>query len=584
MDRLIRRAVIVLVVACGFAAAVDAGPFGINGHIAEADLMDEAFELGVSWMRIDFIWLLVETEQDVFDWTIYDRLIADAEARGFQVYAGLGATPLWATDGTEARGRPRSEQDWWDFCYRAAARYRGRVAAWGLWNEPNLSRFWEGSQLEYIEEILLPGAAAVRAADPSALVVGPDLAHLSSGSWDDWLRSCLWYAGDVLDVVAHHVYPSGTSAGSVLEKLNDDGQYPWDPPSVRSVLDDSDWTNRPFWLTETGLESDEAGQDAQSDFYRDLLNALYPSTGAKNWVDRVFFYELADPRADLGLSWGVLGPLPDLLRKQAFMVYQAFVQDAEITDGAVVGVHTEALYLPNEQGALSVVVRNDGTTAWHADDGIGISVDGLPGSWDREDVAVVPATPVQPGETFRVVTRLIAPDRNPEWPNRIHNIVVRLHLADGKGFGLPGRAAIVTGTRPAPVFLEHPVDAAAREGYQASFSVTADGGAPIVYQWQLNGRNLADGPSFAGTDTAMLTVVDVDRHVAGEYRCAVFSPNTHQVYSNTAVLDLLPEDDGGPREGDGRAGAAPPRDIRFDDVFPPEARLPVVAPDAIRSR
>ena len=65
------------------------------------------------------------------------------------------------------------------------------MAAWGLWNEPNLPSYWQGSRREYIYQILIPGALAVRAADPSALVAGPDLAHLSSGSWDTWLREVL---------------------------------------------------------------------------------------------------------------------------------------------------------------------------------------------------------------------------------------------------------------------------------------------------------------------------------------------------------------------------------------------------------
>ena len=54
-----------------------------------------------------------------------------------------------------------------------------------------------------VQDQLAPGADAIRAADPEALIAGPALAHLTSGErdWYDWLLEILQHAAEGLDVV-----------------------------------------------------------------------------------------------------------------------------------------------------------------------------------------------------------------------------------------------------------------------------------------------------------------------------------------------------------------------------------------------
>lgn len=40
---------------------------------------------------------------------------------------------------------PDNPADWYDVCFRAATRYRGRIDHWGMWNEPNLDNFFQGA-------------------------------------------------------------------------------------------------------------------------------------------------------------------------------------------------------------------------------------------------------------------------------------------------------------------------------------------------------------------------------------------------------------------------------------------------------
>ncbi len=58
------------------------------------------------------------------------------------------AHPSWKTP------RPPILQDFGDFCYALADRYKGKIAAYQVWNEPNLAREW-GNQppnpAQYVE-------------------------------------------------------------------------------------------------------------------------------------------------------------------------------------------------------------------------------------------------------------------------------------------------------------------------------------------------------------------------------------------------------------------------------------------------
>jgi hypothetical protein len=284
-------------------------------------------------VRIDFIWAVAEPVRGKYDWRIYDAIAAAAKARGVQVFATIAYTPGWATDGPAITGVPRNPDDWRRFCFRAAKRYRGKILYWGLWNEPNLPRFWSGSRQQYVDIILKTGADAIHSGNPAAKVGGPDLAHLTVGDadWYDWLRRTLLEAGDRLDFITHHVYDEdgNRDVTSRLEAKTLFGSKPsfWDavPPSVKEVLRSTGWFGRkPFWLTETGWESNRVSEGRQADYYGGLLGDWYTGRSGRDWIEKVFFYELQDAPAPGGLSWGILRP--DGSPKPAYDAYRGFIK------------------------------------------------------------------------------------------------------------------------------------------------------------------------------------------------------------------------------------------------------------------
>jgi hypothetical protein len=330
LARALLAALLALAAGARIARADDASSFGVNAHVpAGAQLapqLDRVQQAGIGWIRIDFIWAVVEPQRGVFDWKLYDALVAAAQQRGLSILAILAYTPQWATDGPEVTGVPRDAADWQDFCARAAKRYRGKIGAWEVWNEPDLPKFWAGSRQQYWDTILIPGADAIHGADPQAKVAGPALAHVGSADWHHWLLQTLQHAGDKLDVVTHHLY-DGDGFGDVTQKLDGSTHFGNDPslwdvvaPSVREVLKQAGARGKPFWLTETGWQSAAVGEATQADDYRGLLGQWLGGDAARNWVQKIFFYELQDGSADF--SWGILRANGS--PKPAFDAYRTF--------------------------------------------------------------------------------------------------------------------------------------------------------------------------------------------------------------------------------------------------------------------
>jgi hypothetical protein len=103
-----------------------------------ARTLDEISSLGATWLRVVVGWhgvapnpgrkkapRFAETNPASYDWHVYDRIVAEARARGLKILMTPSSpVPRWATLGG-----------------RSTTRYRTQVSNWSVWNEPNLSTF-----------------------------------------------------------------------------------------------------------------------------------------------------------------------------------------------------------------------------------------------------------------------------------------------------------------------------------------------------------------------------------------------------------------------------------------------------------
>jgi hypothetical protein len=167
----------------GSLSAPDAFGYGVNmADLGKAYLVRD---MGFNWIKSYVNWETVEPQPGQYRWTDPDNIVAAFEGYHVRILLRVHGTPAWARpDGTFLSYPPDDTADFARFMGALAARYRGRVAAYEIWNEPNLNYEWGYLQPDPAVYTALLQAAyrAVKAADPQALVISGGLATTGDGS------------------------------------------------------------------------------------------------------------------------------------------------------------------------------------------------------------------------------------------------------------------------------------------------------------------------------------------------------------------------------------------------------------------
>lgn len=199
------------------------------GRPTDEGRYDKAADLGIGWDRWPLYWYHVEPSADQYDWSTYDAVVEADLSHGLQINPILMGTPgAYATAGligpapalgfriqrvfsVLSTGSPPSRlyepifadnsdvpapgkainpnNPWANLVYRAVERYRPGgvlarqknwptdwgVSVWEIWNEPDLTLFWNGSVADYAR-LLKVAALAGRQADPDAVIMTGGLA------------------------------------------------------------------------------------------------------------------------------------------------------------------------------------------------------------------------------------------------------------------------------------------------------------------------------------------------------------------------------------------------------------------------
>ena len=138
---------------------------------------------GFTWVKQVFAWVDIEgAEKGAYDWSRTDRIVEDANSRGLHILAAVFKPPAWLGPNYPASGASNNYQDLADFLAALATRYKGRIRAYSVWNEPNISREWGAPpDPEGYAALLKVAYRAIKAADPKALVISAGLSPTTRG-------------------------------------------------------------------------------------------------------------------------------------------------------------------------------------------------------------------------------------------------------------------------------------------------------------------------------------------------------------------------------------------------------------------
>lgn len=313
---------------------------------SQAQLKIAVAELGFRYIRFHAIFhdvlgtVRVESGKTTYDWTNIDRLYDDLLAHHIKPFVELGFTPealatsksrIFYWKGNTSHPDPKG---WSDlvaaFVRHVEQRYgKPEVESWffEVWNEPNLSGFWEGGDQQAYFTLFDQTSNTIKKIDPVLRVGGPATA---GAAWVPEFLTHVKQSGAAVDFVSTHAY--GVDGGFLDENGKSDTKLSPSPDAivgdvrhVREQVAASAFPQLPIYFTE--WSTSYTPRDVVHDSYISapyILSKLKASEGLVQgmsyWTYTDLFEEPGPPTAAFEGGFGLFNR--DGIRKPAFFAYK----------------------------------------------------------------------------------------------------------------------------------------------------------------------------------------------------------------------------------------------------------------------
>jgi len=208
---------------CSVSYFSESGPFGLTSLYGEKDY-ELAKQMGVGWIRPQIPWEFIEPQNDQFNWDKLDELYNEYHQKyGFNIMISLRTGQLdWATrfdpslcqykKDIKVKGCPDDyaslppkdlestynnqyaySKNYYDFVFKTAEHFKGRVDYYVIENEVNTLTFWHGTADEYLK-LRATAYKAAHDANKNAVVIDNGIA---SSVWIQAVARDKYCAGDI---------------------------------------------------------------------------------------------------------------------------------------------------------------------------------------------------------------------------------------------------------------------------------------------------------------------------------------------------------------------------------------------------
>lgn len=293
----------------GAAQAANDIPYGVvvDATRSEYDMRVELLDLmkqgGYGYMRVDWDWWACQPTKDGgFDFSRYDKLVDEAEQRGITILPIVYGAPAWAKPAWE------HADAYAEFCRATVIHYGKRIPVIELWNEENISSFWNKEDPDASKYVAMCKKAykAIKEADPSIRVALGGVA----GWAHDYIRDCYAAGGkDCFDIINVHPYtyphPSDGCMETNLKRL-------------REIMAEYGDEKKPLWITEIGWPTQAASLSGEGNFIaaglkvalgdKKTWNVIYAATIPDNQPEDPDLVQSLAAQLPVGSKVRVCGP------------------------------------------------------------------------------------------------------------------------------------------------------------------------------------------------------------------------------------------------------------------------------------
>jgi hypothetical protein len=294
---------------------------------------------GFSWVKQQIQWSTIQpTSAGSYNWGNLDAAVNTANAAGLHVLFSVVQAPPWAAVPNGAF--PKSPSQFAAFMTAMATHFKGRVAAYEIWNEENFAREVGPGNINagnYVE-LLKAAYPAIKAADPNAIVLSgaptptgvndPNIAERDL----TYLQQMYAYQGGVVkkyfDVLGAHNEPYANPPDQTVAN-HTRPTYSGDPSfffrqveDYRNLMVSQGDGSKQIWETEIGYDANPEAPSAyvgwtvtdqqQASYLVQLFQ--YARAHYNPWLGAIFVWNLnfqaVVPQTDEKWGFGVVGYPP----------------------------------------------------------------------------------------------------------------------------------------------------------------------------------------------------------------------------------------------------------------------------------
>jgi xylan 1,4-beta-xylosidase len=343
---------------------------------SQAQLKMASDELGFRYIRFHAIFhdvlgtVKVEDGKTVYDWKKIDQLYDDLLTRHIKPFVELGFTPkalatshssIFYWQGNTSHPGPEAWRNLIDaFIHHIESRYgEEEVRSWffEVWNEPNLSGFWEDADQKAYFELYDTTVKAIKTIDPRLKVGGPSTA---GAAWVPEFLAHVKQSGAQVDFVTTHTY--GVQGGFLDQNGVSDTKLDPSPDAilgdvrrVRGQISASSYPGLPLYFTE--WSTSYTPRDSVHDSYISAPYILTKLKGAEGLVQGMSYWTYSDlfeepgpPTLPFQGGFGLLNPQG--IRKPAYFAYKYL----HALDGSSIASNDPQAMLSTNDGNLTGVI------------------------------------------------------------------------------------------------------------------------------------------------------------------------------------------------------------------------------------
>lgn len=287
-----------------FHGLVGGNQSGALFQMSDADLgreLDMAAAAGVRLIRLGVDWSSIEFNKGVRDWSGTDRVVNAVVARGMSPLGLVTYTPQWASGSSDSHTPPTDPNTFASFAKDAAARYLGKIAAWEVWNEPNIVAFFKPKpNIATYNKLLAASYTAIKSVSANLTVVSAGLSP----------------AGDNGTDIAPLTFVKGIYSAGANKYLDALGMHPYTFPALPNDPTTASWsafqlmtpmravmvaggdTAKLIWLTEFGAPTGTDPAAVTESVQAQTISIVLQTARDTAWLGPAFLYSIRDAGTD----------------------------------------------------------------------------------------------------------------------------------------------------------------------------------------------------------------------------------------------------------------------------------------------